>query len=249
MLFEESLIDNHQPEPYLTTITGEAYQPARIYYQVLKKNPVVGRFKRLRCIDLEGDRWRWLYQEEAKELKFAKSYRDIPKAERPVVLGYFTLRGNDELILDVCSLKLAVLAVDFFDRKINRRLAKVSKLKIVNKLFPISEDSKMFARHAGYFDTRKAVSSKKKMAELERQLEQYKEQEDEQDRIFDLMEQQLKQPLPEIENLETSFYEDGIEFLQMALQMRLLEAIEHWEGNKNFSQFDILETMLDKVDY
>ena len=59
----------------------------------------------------------------------------------------------------------------------------------------------------------------------------------------------MKQPLPEVEDLQTSFYEDGIEFLRMALMMRQLEAKEHWQGNKKFSQFDIMEMMLEKADY
>lgn len=249
MLFEESSTFNQQPKPYLTTVTGEEYQPARIYYQVLKQNPVLGRFKRLRCISFEVEnRWSWLYQEEAKGLKFTKSYRDISKSKRPVVLGYFTFREDNRLVLDVCSLKSVVLAVTFFDQKINRRLARVQKLKIVNKLFPASEDTKaMFDRHADYFDRNQAISSRKKMAELEQRLEQC-EGEERQDQIFALMERQMKQPLPEVEDLETSFYEDGIEFLQMALQMRLLEAKERWQGNKNFSQFDIMKTMLDRID-
>ncbi|MBE9042882.1 hypothetical protein IQ255_00425 [Pleurocapsales cyanobacterium LEGE 10410] len=251
MLFEESSIFNQQPEPCLTTVTGEEYQPARIYYQVFKKNAVLGRFKRLRCISLEqGNRWIWLYKEEAKEFKFTKSYRDIPKSERPVVLGYFTFRGDNELILDVCSFKLVVCAVAFFDQKINRRLARVNKFKIVNQLFPTTEDAEAISNHhSWYFDQRQAISSREKMAELEQMLQQSEGQEDRQEQILDLMERQMKQPLPEIEDLETSFYEDGIEFLQMALQMRLLEAKQHWQGNKNFSQFDIMETILEKTDY
>ncbi len=253
MIFQESRIFNHQPEPepYLTTVTGEAYQPARIYYQVDKKNAVLGRLKRLRCIscDRHPDRWLWLYREEAKELKFAKSYRDIPKQERPAVLGYFTFKSDRQLVLDVDSLELTVKAVAFFDRKINRKLTKVERLKVVNRLFPATEDAASISEHHElYFDRKQAVSSRKKMAELEKKLEQCKGQEEQQEQIFDLMERQMKQPLPEVEDLETSFYEDGIEFLQMALQMRLVEAREHWQGNKNFSQFDLLEMMLEQAD-
>lgn len=53
----------------------------------------------------------------------------------------------------------------------------------------------------------------------------------------------MKKPLPQVEELETHFYEDGIESVVMSLRMRQIEAREHWNGNKNFSQFDIIETL------
>ena len=46
-MFEESKIGKTDIQPPLTTMTGEVYQPARIYYQVSQKNAVLGRFKRL----------------------------------------------------------------------------------------------------------------------------------------------------------------------------------------------------------
>jgi hypothetical protein len=76
-MFEESKIFQKESEPLSVTMTGEPYQPARIYYQVFQKHAVLGRFRRLRCIDFDKtqNRWVWLYQEEAKNLKFTKSYR------------------------------------------------------------------------------------------------------------------------------------------------------------------------------
>jgi hypothetical protein len=49
--------------PFLLTMTEEAYQPVSIYYKVFQKNAVVGRFKRLRCIDFDPkkNRWVWTY--------------------------------------------------------------------------------------------------------------------------------------------------------------------------------------------
>ena len=105
-MFEESrIVRKNQPsKPSLITTTGESYQPARLYYQVGQKNAVLGRFKRLRCIDYDQsqNRWVWYYTEEAKSLKFITSYRDIPKEQRPVVLGYFTWKGDrEELDLNI----------------------------------------------------------------------------------------------------------------------------------------------------
>lgn len=99
-LFEESRAFKQPPEPSLVTMTGEPYQPARLFYWVGQKNAVIGRFRRLRCIDEERthNRWVWFLTEEAKKIKFTKSYRDIPKEHRPLVLDYFTFIRATNLI-------------------------------------------------------------------------------------------------------------------------------------------------------
>jgi 2-iminoacetate synthase ThiH len=61
-------------------------------------------------------------------------------------------------------------------------------------------------------------------------------------------EKQIKKTLPEVEELEIHFYEDGIESVAMSLRMRHIEAMEHWKGNKNFSQFDIMTTLLENFE-
>jgi hypothetical protein len=34
----------------------------------------------------------------------------------------------------------------------------------------------------------------------------------------------------------------------MPLKMKQLEALEHWKGNKNFSQFDIIKKFIQEID-
>ncbi|MEM9568245.1 MAG: hypothetical protein AAF974_08045, partial [Cyanobacteria bacterium P01_E01_bin.34] len=68
------------------TITGEPYQPVRIYYRVLKKGAMLGRLKRLKCISPEQNnhRWNWFYVAEAREIAYDIPYSEIPKHYRPV---------------------------------------------------------------------------------------------------------------------------------------------------------------------
>lgn len=250
-MFEESRTGEKKIPPLLSTMTGEAYQPARIYYQVGQKNAVLGRFKRLRCIDYDSDqnRWVWLYTEEAKNIKFDQSYRDIPKQYRPIVLGYFTFEGDKKLRLDVRSFERVLEAMTFFDRKINRRLAKVTTIKIVNKLFPATiATEEMSNHHTIFFEQRQAVNPKDEMEKLEEIAAQYEAGEEKQEATLSYFEKQMKKTLPEVEELETHFYEDGIESVAMSLRMRHIEAMEHWKGNKNFSQFDILNTLLENFE-
>jgi hypothetical protein len=237
--------------PLLATMTEEPYQPVRIYYKVFQKSAVIGRFKRLRCIDLDSEqnRWVWLYKEEAKNIKFAKSYKDIPKEYRPIVLGSFTWKGDTELRLDVRSFARAIEAIQFFDQKINRRLAKVSTIKIVNKLFPTTVTiDEVSAHHTVFFEKHEAVNPKDRIKELYEIASQYEDLEERREVAFSYLEKQIAEALPEVEELETNFYEDGIGSLSMSLQMRLIEAMEHWKGNKNFSQLDIMKMIMEKFE-
>ncbi len=251
-MFEESrIVRKNQPsEPSLITITGESYQPARLYYQVGQKNAVLGRFKRLRCIDYDQsqNRWVWYYTEEAKSLKFNTSYRDIPKEQHPVILGYFTWKGDRELELDLDSFDRVLEAIKFFDQKINRRLAKGTKFKIVNKLFPASTtEEEMSSHHHIFFEQREAVDHEEDMDKLEEISSQYEPGDERHQATFDYMEQQLRKPLPEVEEIENNFYDAGIESVSLTLKMRSIEAVEHWRGNKNFSQFDVMERLLENM--
>jgi hypothetical protein len=163
-------------------------------------------------------------------------------------LGSFTFNGDKELRLDVRSFERVIEAIVFFDGKINRRLAKVTKLKIVNKLFPATTTiEEMSAHHALFFEQRQAVNPRVEMEQLEKIAAQYEEGEERRKAAFSYLEKQMKKTLPEVEELETHFYEDGIQSLAMSLRTRQIEATEHWKGNKNFSQFDLMQMLLENL--
>lgn len=248
-MLEESKALHKSPLPPLHTITGELYQPARIYYQVNQKKAVIGRFKRLRCMDFDptDNSWMWLYKEEAKDIKFTTSYRNIPKEARPIVLGSFTWEGDQELRLDVRSFERVTKSMKFFDQKINRRLAKVTKIRIVNKLFPSTLTGDDLSNHHHlFFEQRQAIAPNDTLKELQEIASQYegKEEAERHTAFLSHIQEQMKKTLPEVEELPTHFYEDGIESLVISLNMKQLEAMEHWKGNKNFSQFDIMKKFL-----
>ncbi|MDJ0595478.1 MAG: hypothetical protein QNJ72_36750 [Pleurocapsa sp. MO_226.B13] len=119
----------------ISTYTGEPSQPVRIYYQVIKPKTVLGVFKKLRCVYFEQalNRWRWIYEHEAKKLRFELSYSKIPKEAKLIVLGDFFWRGEGELLLEVRSFDRAIKAIDFFEKRINPRAAQATKLRIAVK--------------------------------------------------------------------------------------------------------------------
>jgi hypothetical protein len=50
--------------------------------------------------------------------------------------------------------------------------------------------------------------------------------------------------IEEVESLLINFYEDGIESLEGALEMRRMIAFEHWRGNVTFSYYEIFQKIM-----
>ncbi len=112
----------------LMTMTGEIHQPVRLYYEVYDKAKMVQALSKLRCVqfDLDQERWVWLFQSEAKKLKFATPYGKIPKHRRPIVIGSFSFPQDDVMWLDVRSYERATKAIVFFDRRIPQSATRVT---------------------------------------------------------------------------------------------------------------------------
>src|SRR5690349_24535720 len=69
----------------IQTLTGELFQPIRLYYRLHNKSAVQVAFNKLRCMEFDrmGQRWVWLYDNEAKRLRFNKPWSSIPAERRP----------------------------------------------------------------------------------------------------------------------------------------------------------------------
>jgi hypothetical protein len=52
----------------LATMTGEHFQPVRLHYKVLNRSGLLRAFEKLRCLDYDSTRkrWVWLYAHEAR---------------------------------------------------------------------------------------------------------------------------------------------------------------------------------------
>ena len=60
-------------QPLLATMTGEHFQPVRLHYKVLNRPGLLRAFEKLRCLDYDSTRkrWVWLYAHEAKKLPYS----------------------------------------------------------------------------------------------------------------------------------------------------------------------------------
>lgn len=240
----------------VVTRTGEPYQPARVYFEVTNAKTVLGVFKKLRCMYFErdDDAWFWLYENETKRLKFTESYNAIPKALRPLVIGVFRFQGERELLLDLDSFDRLLKAIQFFDRRINRRAAKIAKLRVVNRLFSIDEIEKYsrqkdrLPENLDIFFNRDDVyipNIQEFQTEVEKISEKHESEDERLEAVTNYVQEKAQQPLPEIEEIYPNFYEDGMGWLELMLGLRHMEAKARWEGNKDFNQYEFLQNLLE----
>jgi hypothetical protein len=232
-------------KPILATLTGEYFQPVRLHYRVFDHDGLLRVFKKLRCLDYDTtqQRWVWLYDHEAKSLRFQQSYAQIPSYLHPLVIGSFFLRGKDKLLLDLRSCDRATLAVPFFDKRLPRSVTKVTEAEVVNKLFSATENAKLTPD--GLFD-HQGSTFRDPEAAMQRVIERTAHVQDPEEKLriaLEDMESGAKQPLPEIERFPVHYYEDGIQGFETALQMRQIVALQHWLGNTGYTFFDVFQSM------
>ncbi len=241
----------------ITTHTGEPSQPVRIYYQVVKPKTVLGVFKKLRCVYWEKplQRWRWAYEHEAQKLRFERSYSKIPKEAKPVVIGEFFWRGEQELWLEVRSFERAIKALEFFARRINPRAAQATKLRVVNRFFAAEEpnvEQLLESPYDSFFDGDEVdiPDPEQLLKEAQEVKQSQKTQEGSTEPWIEYLEAKLQEKTPEIEEIPLGFYREeglGLEGLEMALSMRKLEAAQHFAGNESFSQYELIEKMTESL--
>ena len=236
-------------QPPLYTSTGELFQLVRVYYQVFNQPAILKAFRKLRCINFDStkNRWVWLFEDEAKNLKLAKPHSELPKAIRPVVIGAFTFQGKDQMLFDVRSCERATQGIEFFDRRINRKVAEVTNLRIVNKLFEGTQEKakEMIQQSPDHFFNRDNIARSGEA--LLAKMEALEDEEDINVRRKELLAwiaQDSQAPLPEVEEMPTHFYEDGIESLSVALKLRQRELLQRWNGNQKANMFDIIQALM-----
>ena len=232
-------------QPLLATVTGEHFQPVRLHYTVLDHDGLLRAFRKLRCLDHDPakGRWVWLYDFEARKLRFERSYRQLPKHLHPIVIGSFFPRGKDHLLLDLRSCDRAIQAIPFFDTHLPRGVARVTEAEVVNRFFPATGNEQLTPDRL--FDAQVSPPSDPE-AEVRGLIERVSGIQDPQERLdsaLEEMESRARRPLPEIERFPVHYHEDGIEGFTMALRLRQIVALKHWQGNAEYTMFDAIQLM------
>lgn len=249
-----SILANPQTQPkrqLVVTKTGEPYQPVRVYFQISNPKTVQGLLKKLRCVrwDEFHEAWVWVYEDEARKLRFQISHNALDKKDRPLILAELTFPSSTEMVLDTRSVDRALYAIEFFSRRMNWRVAEANRLRIVNRFFPPSEvPQQPLNKYFGTYFDRPDVKVPNPMELLEK-LQKIEEQDLEGDAreiaLNEFLEQEAKQPIPQVEELGVDVREIGLGPLSMTLKMREIEAYERWQGNTSINQFEIMQRLME----
>lgn len=127
-------------KPFLTVETGEAYQPIRLTFTLQQKEKLIERLNSLKCCEKNPttNSWNWFWKDECNDLHFESISAFKKKPDAPLRLGTLSIRDNN-LYINLPTFKRACLAVPFFDRMIDRKVALVSKADFINKVFGTDE--------------------------------------------------------------------------------------------------------------
>jgi hypothetical protein len=239
--YQQSVAAMNMEKQLIKTMTGEVFQPVRLYYYMNSQSGVEDAFKELCCMEYDEaeDRWVWLYHGEAKSIKFTKPYASIPPEKRPIVLGSLYSRVDRQMYIDFGSIERALRAVKFFDKHLDRACAKLEFVAFYNRL-----PTRIEERPGPCFD---ALFSEIRTDEIDRNTK---------DKISKMKHAVLEGALMGIitdrnfelvEAFRTSYYEDGLVPLKSALMMRQTVALKRWEGEDNYCVADVLTGALDNI--
>ncbi len=240
-----------QKRQLVVTKTGEPYQPIRVYFRISNPKTVQGAFKKLRCViwDDHHNSWVWLYEQEARKLRFDISYKDVDKADRPLILAEMTFPSPTEMYFDTRSIDRALYGIEFFSRRINWRIAEATRLRIVNHLFSGGQvQQRPLNQYFSEFFDRPDVKVPNP-EELEAKLDEleatHADSDEREEALSAFLDAEASQPLAEVEELPVDFKELGMMPLTMALKMRQIEAFERWNGNTSINQLEIMKRFLE----
>jgi hypothetical protein len=220
--------------PLLCTVTGEPFQPVRLYYAIPDGSAVTKVFKHLRCMDedREAKCWVWLYEREAAVLTFGQPREKLPAAVHPIVIGRFALDG-DRMVLAVRSTERAVQAARFFKPLLGPAVVLI-RARIFNRWLDVKEAAGGLDRLDALLDADVTVIDPKDAEErFEKAMAGTKTPRQKQKALAAYREQQRRRDVPLVEDFPLHAEEETPEFrdLKFALELRMVHAYEHWRGN------------------
>ncbi len=219
----------------LTTMTGEPFQPMRLYWSIPTRAVVMRVFTGLRCVVEEpGARaWLWLYQDEATAITFARPHAEIPPDAHPIHIGRFRMPGKDQLVMELRSFERAIEAAKLFAPLLGPRSV-LRRARVINRWFEGHEaadgpevldrvlDQNVVIKDPGKAEEafERAMAGARTKTEKAAAFERYSQE-------------RRKEDVPLVEDFPLAPEEETPEFRDLTITLRLRQgrAAEHWKGN------------------
>ena len=229
-------------------MTGEPFQPIRLYYSIPSKVAATRIFLALRCT-VEGGpgAWLWHYENEAAELRFGRARNELPEEVHPIILGRFRFPSKNRLVLELRSADRAIEAAKFFGPMFGPAVV-LQRVRIINRFFEASEVEVGLDRLDKTLDANVVqIDPAEAEAAIEAALAGARTQEEKQRAYFAHAEERRKIDLPLVEDFPLAPEEETPDFrdLTMTLRFRSLRAFEHWKGNTGLTLADVIHRVVE----
>ena len=242
-------------KPFLTVETGEAYQPIRLTYDLFNKEKLLEILDGIHCIkkNTAPNSWTWEWKGECDEQHFESitAFRKDPN--KILRLGTLTQSGNN-LYINLPSFKRACLAVSFFHKTIDPKIACVQAADFINKVFGLDEKlphgfTELFKEEELQRILNQRVEDYNKIKE---KCEHAQTAEEAFNVLSDYTLSESKKPLPFAERYEfdvKNMQDPEIIFLSfyIFLRSRELVAIRRWFGESGYSLADAADETVEEV--
>jgi hypothetical protein len=234
----------------LATMTGDPFQPVRLYYSIPDRSFVIKKLQSLKCmIEVPHEQcWQWLFDAESKSLRFPGGYTDVPKEKHPIVLGRISFGNNGGMMLQTNSISRAIEGAKFFGPRFGPNVVAI-RVRVVNRCFAGDEGGmsvlmKTLDQDVNVIDPREAEEEFKRDFKGVRTVEDYNRA------AAEFMERKLKnrEDVPMVEDFPLAPEEETPDFrdLTFTLQLRGIRALEHWNGNTHLTLAAIITRMVEQ---
>jgi hypothetical protein len=232
----------------LSTVTGEPFQPIRLYYAYPGRSAVAKVFRRLRCMSEDKDAgcWVWLYEREAAKLQFGHPREKLAPEVHPIVIGRFHL-DKTGMFLAVRSQQRAVQAAKFFKPFFGPEVV-LARGRVVNRWFQLREAADGLDRLDALLDVDVTVINPSDAeARLERAMAGTTTPEEKQRALAAHLEEQMQRDVPLVEDFPLHANEETPDFrdLKFLLEIRMARAYEHWRGNTHVTLRDLIYRLVE----
>lgn len=243
-------------KPFLTVETGEAYQPIRLTYDLLKPELLEAALAKIKCVHKNmtaNNSWSWYWKDECDDQHFESidSYRKKP--ETPLRLATLTLREG-KLFINLPSFKRACMAVPFFHRSLSTEVAKIHMADFINKVFGL--DERLPHGFAELFKEEELDRILNQRVEDYHSVKERCEHASTVEEAFSILSEYTKteaqKRLPYAERYQFSFEgqdDPDVVFLSfyIFLRGRELVAIKRWFGQTGYTLADAADETIDEV--
>lgn len=220
----------------IMTTTNELFLPTRLIYRVFKDKELAAVFRHLRCFQLDPtkNRYTWNFEHEAMKCKFPACYKKLPKQQQPVVLASCYMLGPDKLHVYLRSTFRVIEFLKFFESKVTHDIAKGEFMDEYNFVVTQDKNSRIAPTPEAFFQDGCKI-----------EFNDFEDSHSQESLSLTRMIEVRERPLSERKRVRlTAFYEDGPEYLDMAMKLRETLAMMQHQFKEKVYPFQFIEKML-----